>query len=245
LGIDTITAGNLVAFTIEASKRGKIFERFEYGDVDAIANLLEDIVYRRGVGEVLAEGIRHAATQWGMEDIAVHVKGMEPSAYDPRVLKGMGLAFATSDRGACHLRSTVFKTELSGVIAPDQIEGKAEICIDFEDRLTLQDALIVCRFYRDIYVWDILSTIIRGTTGMALNQEGLKKIATNIRDATQRFNRREGISRKDDTLPDRFFTEPISGGKVIKRNELDKMLQDYYRLRGWDEEGVPPETPEL
>jgi aldehyde:ferredoxin oxidoreductase len=245
LGIDTMSGGNLAAFAIEASKRGKIDQKYEYGDADAVASLLEDMAYRRGAGEVLAEGIRHAAREWDMEDIAIHVKGMEPSAYDPRILKGMGLAFATSDRGACHLRSTVFKAELSGQIAPDQIEGKAEICIDYEDRLTLQDALIVCRFYRDIYVWEVLSTIIRGTTGMDLDQNGLKKIAANIRDTTQRFNRREGITRKDDTLPDRFFDEPISGGNVIHRSELDKMIDDYYQLRGWDEQGVPPEPPEL
>jgi aldehyde:ferredoxin oxidoreductase len=245
LGIDTISAGNLAAFAIEASKRGIIKECYEYRDPDAVSKLLEDIVYRRGIGKVLAEGIRYAAKQWGMEDVAIHVKGMEPSAYDPRVLKGMGLAFATSDRGACHLRSTVFKAELSGQIAPDQIEGKAEICMDYEDRLTLQDALIVCRFYRDIYVWDILPKIIRGTTGMILDQRGLKKIAANIRDISQRFNRREGITRKEDTLPERFFTEPVSGGKVIRRSELDKMLQEYYKLRGWDEQGEPSGTTEL
>jgi len=240
LGIDTITGGNLAAFTIEASRRGKIKENYDYGDVDQIALLLHDITYRRGIGEVLAEGIRHAAREWGMEDVAIHVKGMEPSAYDPRVLKGMGLAYATSDRGACHLRCTVFKAELTGQIAPDQIEGKAEIFLDYEDRLTLHDALITCRFYRDIYLWDGLAKIIQGTMGMKLDNDGLKKIAANIRNFTQRFNLREGISKKDDILPKRFFTEPISGGKVIKPEELERMLQDYYQLRGWDNQGVPP-----
>jgi aldehyde:ferredoxin oxidoreductase len=242
LGIDTITGGNLAAFTIEASRRGKIKEHYDYGDVDKIASLLHAITYRRGVGEVLAEGIKHAGREWGMEDIAIHVKGMEPSAYDPRILKGMGLAYATSDRGACHLRCTVFKAELAGQIAPDQIEGKAEIFLDYEDRLTLHDALITCRFYRDIYVWNGLAKIIHGTVGMKLDHDGLKKIAANIRNLTQRFNRREGMTKQDDTLPQRFFTEPISGGKVIKPEELEKMLEDYYQLRGWSEQGVPPDA---
>jgi aldehyde:ferredoxin oxidoreductase len=240
LGLDTISAGNLAAFAIEASRRGKISERYEYGDPEAIASLLDDMAHRRGAGAVLAEGIRHAARQWGMEELAIHVKGMEPSGYDPRVLKGMALAYATSDRGACHLRSTVFKAALSGQVAPDDVNNQARFVIDFEDRLNLQDALIVCRFYRDIYLWDGLARIILGTLGMKLDQEGLKKIAANIRNATQRFNQREGMAREDDTLPNRFFTEPVSGGKVIRREELDRMLSDYYRLRGWDESGTPP-----
>jgi aldehyde:ferredoxin oxidoreductase len=94
LGMDTITAGNLAAFTIEASRRGKISDTLDYGDVDGIARLLHQIVKRDGVGAILAEGIRFASREWGLEDIAVHVKGMEPAGYDPRSLKGMGLAFA-------------------------------------------------------------------------------------------------------------------------------------------------------
>jgi len=242
LGLDTITAGNLVGFAIEASRRGRIHEQYDYGDVDGIASLLQNMTYRRGAGKVLAEGIRHAAMEWEMEDIAIHVKGMEPSAYDPRVLKGMGLAYATSDRGACHLRCTVFKAELAGQIEPDEIEGKAKITIDYEDRLTLHDALITCRFYRDIYLWDGLVQIIHGTMGLKLDHTGMKKVASNIRDFTQRFNRREGMTTANDTLPQRFFDEPTSGEKVIKREELGKMLQDYYQLRGWNSEGGPPEV---
>ena len=106
VGIDTITAGNLAAFSIEAYRRGRSDYAVDYGDVDAIAELLHMIARREGIGDLLANGIRHAAKQWDLEDIAVHVKGMEPAGYDPRVLKGMGLAYATSDRGACHLRAT-------------------------------------------------------------------------------------------------------------------------------------------
>jgi aldehyde:ferredoxin oxidoreductase len=155
------------------------------------------------------------------------------------------LAYATSDRGACHLRCTVFKAELTGQIEPDQIEGKAEIFLDYEDRLTLHDALITCRFYRDIYLWEGLAKIIYGTMGMKLDNNGLKRIAANIRNLTQRFNLREGITKKDDNLPKRFFTEPISGGKVIKPEELEQMLQDYYRLRGWNDIGIPADDLNL
>jgi len=242
LGMDTITAGNLAAFSIEASQRGKIDEPLEYGNTDAIADLLTRIAAKEGIGAVLAEGIRHAAKTWDMEDVAVHVKGMEPAGYDPRVFKSMALAYATSDRGACHARTTAFKGEFAGIIDFDQIEGKAAMLVDFEDRLTLMDAMIGCRFYRDLYLWDEFSEIIKIITGMELDKAGLQRIAANIRDAVRLFNLREGMTHEDDTLPDRFFEQGIGPeNKVISREDFAKMKADYYQIRGWTLEGVPPE----
>ena len=241
LGIDTITAGNLAAFTIEASRRGRISGRLDYGDVDGIARLLHEIVDRKGTGAVLAEGIRFASREWGLEDFAIHVKGLEPAGLDPRSLKGMGLAYATSDRGACHLRSTFYKPELAGISPPDQMEGKARLFVDFEDRHNIFDAMILCRFYRDLYQWNELREIVEATTGLELNQEDLRNIARNISNGTRIFNIREGLTCKDDTLPRRFFEEPIEEGKVLRRDDFDRLLKEYYELRGWDEMGVPPE----
>ena len=241
LGLDTISAGSLCAFAIEASEKGRIQEKIGWGDVDKIAGLLNDIAYKKGNGPVLAEGIRHAAKVWGMDDIAIHIKGLDPAGYDPRILKGMGLAYATSDRGACHLRATFYKAELSGMIPSDQMEGKAKLFLEFEDRFNLHDALILCRFYRDIYWdWNNLSTIVEVTTGLKLDERQLRKISSNIQNETRKFNLREGITSKDDTLPKRFFDEPLGkDGKTIRREELQKMLQDYYALRGWSDEGIP------
>ncbi|MBC8273414.1 MAG: aldehyde ferredoxin oxidoreductase family protein [Chloroflexi bacterium] len=234
LGMDTMTAGNLVAFTIEASKRKSMGEKIEYGDFDEIAKLLNKVSRREGIGAILAEGIAYASKKWGLEDLAVHVKGLEPAGYDPRVLKGMGLAYATSDRGACHLRATFYKAELSGMMDPDQIEGKAEMVIDFEDRHTLFDSLIVCRFFRDLYPWDILSRIIRGTTGMDLDRKQLQRLAWNITNKAREFNLREGMSKADDTLPKRFFEEKLEdSGKVLLKSDFARMLSDYYSLKGW------------
>jgi aldehyde:ferredoxin oxidoreductase len=239
LGMDTITAGNLVGFAIEASRRGKISERVEYGDVDGIARILNEIVNREGIGAVLAEGIRFASQEWDLEDIAIHVKGMEPAGYDPRSLKGMGLAFATSDRGACHLRTTFYKPELAGISPPEEIEGKAKIFVDFEDRLNIFDAMIFCRFYRDLYQWNELREVTRATTGMELSEGELQDIACNIINATRTFNIREGLTREDDTLPRRFFEEPIEEGKILKKEDFDRLLSDYYELRGWGKDGIP------
>jgi len=243
LGMDTISAGSLCAFAIEASEKGRIREKVGWGEVDRIAELLNDIAFRRGMGAILAEGIRHAAKLWEMEEVAIHVKGLDPAGYDPRVLKGMGLACATSDRGACHLRSTFYKAELSGMIPMDQMEGKAKLFLEFEDRFNIHDSLILCRFYRDIYWdWNHLSTIVEVTTGLKLDENGLRRVSSAIQDETRRFNLREGVSQKDDTLPKRFFDEPLGkDGKTIRREDLQKMVQDYYALRGWSPEGMPRE----
>ncbi len=240
LGIDTITAGNLCAFAIEASLQGQTDYRINYGQVDRIAELLHDITYVRGLGATLAKGIKYASEALGMADQAIHVKGLEPAGYDPRVLKGMGLAYGTSDRGACHLRTTFFRPELSNIIDPEQIEGKAEMFAEWEDRLTIFDSLILCRFYRDLYQWEELSTMIKAATGLELDREAMKKIARNTSNDTRRFNIREGLTRADDKLPKRFCTEALpETGKVITMEQMENLLTDYYRARGWDTEGRP------
>jgi aldehyde:ferredoxin oxidoreductase len=243
LGLDTITAGNLAALTMEASSRGNISETLTYGDADAVADLLEKIARREGIGGLLADGIKAAAPEMGMADLAIHVKGMEPAGYDPRTLKGMGLAYAVSPRGACHLRSTFYKPELAGMIDPEQIEGKAEMFIDFEDRCTLFDTLILCRFYRDFYPWEELAALIKMATGMDLSKKELSKTASKVTNLTRRFNLREGLTRADDFLPKRLLTEKLPDGNGITKDELIQLIDDYYRLRGWDNNGIPaPKT---
>jgi aldehyde:ferredoxin oxidoreductase len=234
LGMDTITAGNLAAFAIEAAKRKKIKENLQYGDVDGIAEILTKIAYRKGVGRILSEGVRHAAEVWGMEEKAIHVKGLEPAGFDPRVLKGMGLAYATSDRGACHLRATFYKSELSGQIDPDQIKGKAKLFVDYEDKMTLFDALILCRFYRDLITWKDLQAIIKSTCDLSLKKKDLKAVASGIINLAHDFNRREGVTKKEDKLPRRFSREILQEtGKTIQPEDLGVMLKEYYQLRGW------------
>ncbi|MCX8026597.1 MAG: aldehyde ferredoxin oxidoreductase family protein [Thermodesulfovibrionales bacterium] len=233
LGMDTITTGNLVALAMEASDTGKIKESYRYGSFEDAVNLINDIANRRGIGEILSKGIKEASRMLNMDKEAIHVKGLEPAGYDPRRLKGMSLAYATSVRGACHLRSTFYKAELSGMIAPEVIEGKAQLFIDFEDRLTLMDCLILCRFYRDFYQWDELSRIIHMTTGMTLSKEDLKTIANNVSTNIRDYNISEGLTQADERIPERLFNEPLEGVESIRRDEFDKLLKDYYALKGW------------
>ncbi len=239
LGMDTITAGNLCAFAFEAARRGKIDYEIDYGGVDAIAGLLKLMARREGIGEVLSQGIKHAARQWDLEDIAVHVKGMEPAGYDPRPLKGMGLAYATSDRGACHLRATFYKPELAGMIPPEQIEGKAEMFLDFEDRLAIFDTLILCRFYRDFYLWNVLEDVIHKVTGLDAGEKVLKEKARAIATQIRRFNLREGMQPEDERLPKALHRALTDTGQVITEDQMEIMLKEYYQLQGWDESGKP------
>jgi len=234
LGLDTITAGNVAAFAIEASRRGALDLRLEYGDVDGIAGLIGQIARREGPGELLSQGVRAASRELGLEELAIHVKGLEPSGYDPRALKGMGLAFAVSDRGACHLRATVYKAELAGWVDRTSAEGKADVVLDFEDRHTVFDTLILCRFYRDMIGWDDLPVIIRGLTGLELDKVGLQNLSARIADTIRQYNLREGMTPADDTLPVRFLREGLQpSGERLSETELQRMIAEYYALRGW------------
>lgn len=233
LGMDTITAGNLVAFTMAAFEQGNTDYEIKFGDADAIAILLKLISERKEIGAILSKGIRYAAKEFKMEDQAVHVKGMEPAGYDPRSLKGMGLAYATSDRGACHLRATFYKPELAGMIDRDQIEGKAELFIDFEDRLTLFDSIILCKFFRDIYPWDLLGELITASTGIDGSPEHLASIARTISTIVRDFNLREGMKSADEELPKPFHIPLDDSKSVITKEESDKLLADYKNIRGW------------
>lgn len=239
LGMDTITAGNLCGLLMEASARGLADFGVKYGDAAATAEILEMMAERKGIGEVLADGIVAAAQKWQLEDLAVHVKGMEPAGYDPRALKGMGLTFATSPRGACHLRTTFYKPELAGLIPPDQIDGKAEMLIDYEDRLNIFDTLTLCRFYRDLYTWEELQDVFPLVTGNKESKETLRQKAAAIATLTRQFNLREGFTAEDDRLPKRLHKEALPEGGSLSEADLDQLLRDYYRLRGWDDRGVP------
>ncbi|GAW93035.1 tungsten-containing aldehyde ferredoxin oxidoreductase [Calderihabitans maritimus] len=240
LGLDTITTGNLIALTMEATEQGKLKEQIRYGDAEAAARLVKQIAFRQGLGDVLAEGIVRASRELGMQDVAVHVKGLEPAGYDPRVLKGMALGYATSARGACHLRATFYKAELSGIIDPDTIEGKAELYCDWEDRLTIFNTMIFCVFFRDLIQWEDLIPVVKATTGLELSRDELRRKANDIITLTRLFNWENGFRRKDDALPKRLLTEPVKpSGKQISEEQFNRMLDDYYRIRGWDEEGKP------
>jgi aldehyde:ferredoxin oxidoreductase len=156
---------------------------------------------------------------------------LEPAGFDPRVLKGMGLSYATAARGACHLRGTFYKAELTGQIDKDTIRGKAALHIDYEDRAALFDSLILCRFFRDFLFWEEIGTLIEAATGRTLTKQELEGIANRITEDTRRFNIREGIGARDDTLPPRLFQEATQEGSSISPSDLAIMVDEYNALR--------------
>lgn len=231
LGIDTMSAGNLSALVTEASLSGKLDYQIDYNQPEKVAELFSMIAHRKGVGDILAKGIKTASEELGLADIAIHVKGLEPGGFDPRVLKGMGLSFATSPRGACHLRGTFYKAELSGQMDPMQIEGKAALHIDYEDRAAIFDSLVLCRFFRDFILWDELLQLTEALTGMKLTKDELANIANDITNMTRNYNTREGLGPETDTLPKRFLKEKTAEGASLSKEDLNIMIDEYNKIR--------------
>lgn len=231
LGLDTMSAGNLSAFSVEAYRRGQSDFEIDYNQPDRVAELFQMIAFREGFGGILADGIKRASETLGLEEIAVHVKGLEPAGFDPRVLKGMALSYATAARGACHLRGTFYKAELTGEIAPDTVEGKARLHVDYEDRAAIFDSLILCRFFRDFYDWDDLSDLIAGSTGMRLSRAELEDLSNNITQKTRAYNVQEGIGGDEDRLPIALLNKPNDQGATITSDELAKLVSDYNAIR--------------
>jgi aldehyde:ferredoxin oxidoreductase len=137
------------------------------------------------------------------------------------------------------LRTTFYKPELSGLIPPEQVNEKAVMLIDYEDRLNIFDTLTLCRFYRDLYSWDELVESLRLVTGLPVTTERLQGIARHILHMTRMFNIGEGLTVEQDRLPKRLYKQVLPEGGSLPEDEMEYMLQDYYLLRGWSKEGIP------
>jgi aldehyde:ferredoxin oxidoreductase len=239
LGVDTMDAGNLCGLAIECSQRGIIDEKLGWNDPDGVAAFLEKLCLREGIGDLWAEGILAVEKEYGIEGLAVHCKGMAPAGYDPRRMKGMGLGFATTVRGACHLRATMYKPEMLGLIDPQETVGKAEMYCDWEDRLTIMDTLIYCRFYRDMVQWPYITAVVNAAIGTDYSEDDLRRIANRIITMGRDFNLARGIGRESERLPEWVTETPREDtGWTFPQSEMDYMLADYYRIRGWGE--LPP-----
>ncbi len=243
LGVDTMDAGNLCALAIECAERGLIDEKLTWNDSVGVGAFLEKLCLREGLGDLFAEGVAAVAKEYGLEDVAVHAKGMAPAGYEPRKMKGMGLGFATTPRGACHLRATMYKPELLGVTEYGVVEGKAAIYCDWEDRLTIMDTLIYCRFYRDLVQWPYITAVVNAVIGTDYTEDDLHRIANRITTMTHDFNAARGIGRESERLPEWVTDKPMEdeGALTFPQEEMTFMLRDYSASRGWGE--WPPLEP--
>jgi len=250
LGLDTISTGNAIAFAMECFERGLLSEKdanglkLRFGDADAEIEMVKRIAHRKGLGNILAEGVRGASKKigGGSKKFAMHVKGMEIPGYDPRGAFGMALAYATSDRGACHQRAWTVRAEIEGKLTPTySTKGRAKFVKEAQDERSMCFSLVLCDFV-PLEV-DCFVELLNKATGLNFAAEDYLKTGDRIWNLTRLFNVREGMTRKDDVLPGRFRKESlpdgVAKGQVITQKMLNEMLDEYYALRGWDKNGIP------
>jgi aldehyde:ferredoxin oxidoreductase len=246
-GIDTISAGGIVAFVMEMFEKGLISPndlddiRPRFGDCQSALALVEKMAHVEGCGEWLSRGVASIAEQYpDAAPFAMHVKGLEMPAYHPNAAKGMALGYAVSERGACHLRGAPL-TEVLGGADPLDIEGKAQLFRDHQCESALWNSAVLCRFPGFGMSLKELYQLVNAATGFDYpTVKDFEKMGERINTLCRLFNVREGFSRIHDTLPTRNLSQPMpdgpARGQVV---ELDTMLDAYYELMGWDRNGIP------
>ncbi len=256
-GIDTISTGEAIAFAMEAYERGIITAQdtggvpLKWGNSDSMLELIEQIAFRKGLGELLSYGVKRASEKLGgiAKEFAMHVKGLELPLHDPRAHNSVALGYATSNRGACHLQAFSHPFERSFPI-PDlgypelhnrfQVEGKGEFTAKLQNLMCVMDSLKLCKFILSAVN---LKTIVKWTnlvTGWDTTLVELLKSGERLYNLKRVYNVLCGISRKDDTLPPRILSHKRNaGGASDNLPHLGRMLSDYYNYRGWNEEGIP------
>ena len=251
LGMDTITAGSTVACAMELVEKGAISKTelggdLLFGDGAALVRLMSDIGMRRGFGDVLAEGSARVAAKYGRPELFMGSKKLEAPAYDARGIYGMGLQYATSNRGACHVRGYMIAPEILGVpvkLDPHTSVGKAAMNIAFQDLTAAVDSAGICLFVTFSIGGPEMTEMLKTATGFDYDLDEVVRAGERIWNMEKQFNLRAGFAKTDDTLPPRLLNEPLTAGPSAGRTvPLDEMLTEYYELRGWDAEGVP--TPE-
>ncbi len=266
MGFDTISSGVSIAFAMELFEKGILTKKdtggieLTFGNDKAMMEILKQIPYREGIGDLLADGSRIAAQKIGKgsEKYAMHVKGLELPAYDVRGAKAHGLNFATSFTGADHCRGYAFQ-EIFGIPVPKEVdrfavEGKGELTKWNQDiRTATTDAPTMCAFILDMAVVGIAAQntadLMEAVTGISYTPDDILMVGERINNLARAFNVREGFTRADDTLPERLMNEPIPGGASkghsISKEELKQMLDEYYTVRGWDVETGSPMREKL
>ena len=252
-GLDTISLGNVLGFAMEASKKGFIEEKVSWGKLKATNALVEDIAYRRGLGNVLAEGVRSAAEKIGGNSSrwAMHVKGLEVTGYDCHAAPAMALAFATSSIGAHHKDAWVISWEMK-VGRKRYSEEKVDKVIEFQRiRGGVFEALTVCRLpWIELgFGLEWYTKFLHAATGLEITWKDLNVVADRIYTLIRCFWVREfgkSWGREMDVPPVRWFREPLTKGPMkgakLDRAKYDVMLSNYYRKRGWNGRGIPTKT---
>jgi aldehyde:ferredoxin oxidoreductase len=254
-GMDAISAGVIVGFTMDCYENGILTKKdldgmeANFGNSEALIQLLEKMGKREGIGDILADGVRIAAKKIGKgaDKLAQHIKGLEVTGYDLRCLKTAALGFAVSFRGADHNRHGAYAFDVKGKVDRLKAEkGRGQMVRDMENTYAVIDSLIICKFSRGTYYKGLveMAKLYNLVTGIDMNAEELNQSGERINTIARLINIREGLGRKDDTLPWKVMNLPIPDegpvkGAVVTQKELDLLLDDYYDSRGWTLEGIP------
>ena len=255
-GLDTISTGGVIGFAMEAFERGLVTEedlggvKPAWGDGKAVHEMIRKIAFREDLGDVLAEGVVSASKEIGgvAPEFAIHVKGLEPPAHDPRAKMTVAVGFATSNRGACHLQAFTHDFEEGQVIEDlgspaltDRFtsEGKAENVFRMQNLMSMFDSLTACKFslFGGMTVKP-LAEFVSHVTGWDFDDAEFMETGDRLYCLKRMYNVRLGISRKDDTLPPRMLVHRRGGGTNVLP-PINVMLNEYYEYRGWDEFGIP------
>ena len=247
-GIDPISFGATLGAVMELYEMGVLTEAqlgiaAPFGSSAALVFLAEETIYSRGFGKEIGQGSKRLTAKYGYPDLSMSSKGQEFPAYDGRAIQGIGLAYATSNRGGCHLRGYTIASEVLGIPVktdPLEHEGKPELVKAFQDATAAFDSAGICVFTS--FAWGLADVApqIQAACGEQFTTEELEKIGERIWNMEREFNNAAGFTKADDSLPKRLLTEAAKTGPAKgKVNMLAEMLPKYYAARGWDSEGVP------
>jgi aldehyde:ferredoxin oxidoreductase len=243
LGLDTISVGSTIACAMELSEKGYMDSDLRFGRADQLAPTIEAIAARSDVGSDLTDGSLRLATKYGHPELSMSAKGLEMPAYDPRGLQGQGLLYATSNRGGCHMRGNMIGLEVLGLpklIDRFQVQGKSSFVILNQNSNAAIDSLVVCKFTNMGVADEYFARVLSAVTGVQYATTDMIKVGERVWNLERLYNNREGFTAKDDTLPPRLLTEaPVDGPSMGWVSKLEPMLKEYYRGRGWDENGMP------
>lgn len=243
LGLDTISVGGTIAAMIELAEEGVLPSGAaapRRGDAASVAVAIRALAAREGeIGDLAAQGSRALCDAYERPGSAMQVKGLELPAYDPRGMQGQGLGYATSNRGGCHLRGNMLGFEVLGtpkLVDRDVTGGKAGLLIVAQHLGAVLDSLSLCKFSAFALSEEHYARLYSAATGFDLGGQELLQAGERIWNLERLYNLREGFTAADDRLPTRLLEDPNSEGHVV---DLEPMLAEYYRFRGWDENGVP------
>ena len=228
---------------MELSEKGYLDSDLRFGRADQLAHVIEAIACQQDIGAELTDGSYRLAAKHDHPELSMSAKKMEMPAYDPRGLQGQGLLYATSNRGGCHMRGNMIGLEVLGLpklIDRFQVQGKSSFVILNQNSNAAIDSLVLCKFTNMGVADEYFARVLSAVTGIQYDTTDLIKVGERVWNLERLYNNREGFTTKDDTLPPRLLIEaPVDGPSKGWVSNLEPMLKEYYRTRGWDENGVP------